>query len=238
MERCYQTVGILAGGRGERMEGFTIDTQKCLLKIDDEPVLMHTLKSLHEAFGSVRIIMALAYHADDVVEVVNKNLPKNVIVDYCFDNNKGTRFAYKNILEKFSGEHLLFSSGDAVAKPFVYERLVNSSIKRCEVVIAGSTDVNEADTHPLILSSNDMITSYRWPVKGVLPDLGEVRDMTIVSGRRVDLLNLINNYQDQSSVLGVFRDAVVSGEVVLSEVFGDDWLHVAYPNDLIKHWGL
>jgi len=172
----------------------------------------------------------------EVVNFVKNNLPINFTVEYCFDQNIGTSFAYRNIINLDSSENILFTSGDAVAKSFVYERLINKSVSKRGIIIGSSTNVKEADTHPLVLSKNDEIISYRWPVKEIIPETSETRDMTIVSGRRIELLNLIDTYSDQPSVLGVFRNAVVDDKFILNEVFDNDWLHIAYPSDLEKHW--
>jgi NDP-sugar pyrophosphorylase family protein len=231
------TVGILAGGYGERMGYLSTGTQKCLLPVDNKPVLLHVIESLHHAFGSFRLVLALAHRADEVQEVVKNNLPIGVTAEYCFDKNNGTKIAYKNILDSVSNDTILFTSGDAIIKPSVYKNLFDLAINYNEPTLAGSIHINEAITHPLIKTRNNKIISYRWPVNETSTiDPEENRDMCVIVSKRINLLNLIENCPNHSDIAGVFQDAMNKGIEINSFSFSENWLHMAYPQDLQKHW--
>ena len=73
---------IIAGGLGTRLGNMTELQQKCLIQVEDKPILGHILDSLVAAFGSVRAIVAVGYLADTVVDYLSKNTQKNVHIVY------------------------------------------------------------------------------------------------------------------------------------------------------------
>lgn len=61
---------LLAAGRGSRMEGYTDNINKCLLIVNDFPIIYYSLK-IAETLPITKAIIVVGYQAEKVIEYIN-----------------------------------------------------------------------------------------------------------------------------------------------------------------------
>ena len=115
----------LAGGKGARMGELTQNTQKCLLEVEGKPVLGHLMDKLIQAFGSVDIKFGVCYQANQVIEYVTHNKPRNINVDffYCVEG-EGEVGYFRRVRPLIKGDFVC-AHGDIVALPEAYQNAID-----------------------------------------------------------------------------------------------------------------
>ena len=147
---------VLAGGSGARMGEHTLDKQKCLLPIEDKPILGRIIDGLVVAFGSVDLKIAIGYKAEDVVDFVDRNKPKNVKVTYV-PHEPGTEGwgIYREMRNYVRGEFVAMP-GDILVLPQIYESVLLQYVdNQVEGAMTLSPTIHEAKTHGVGLIEND-----------------------------------------------------------------------------------
>lgn len=234
--RVHNTVEaiILAGGAGTRLQQITASRQKCLLPIDEKPVISHIMESLVSAFGSVDIKIAIAYRSDEVIEHVNANKPRNASVEYV-PHMLGTEGwgIYRGMREYITGPFVAMP-GDVIALPHAYDRALKMFLEdEADAAITLSPNLGEVDTHGVGTIAHERVTYLEWPPPIVLQQ-EHLRDMTIWASdpRMFDLIELYPS--PYKSIGHVFMKAVNGGRYVAGNRYNDRWIHIGYPEDLKK----
>lgn len=115
---------ILAGGFGSRMGEAAKETQKCLLSIDNQPIIGHVLQRLVIAFGSVDVKIGVGYKGEKVKEWVDKNKPNNVTVSYVPHQPGSEYMAYMSMEDHIQGD-FVGMAGDVIVSPAAYVEVVD-----------------------------------------------------------------------------------------------------------------
>lgn len=228
---------ILAGGEGSRMGPLTRDTQKCLLSIDGEPVMYHILEELIKAFGSVDVKIAISYKADQVKEYVDRIKPKAVSITYVpHERAAGTYGAYRTMEHHVRGPFVGLP-GDVIARAKAYENVftVFQNSVDSPVAISLSPNVGEADTHGIAKIKDSIVTDYiATPSRNVTIPPDYLRELDIISGANL-FFSMLREYpaedKDMSTTLS---KAVASGRKIAAYLYDEEWIHVAYLDDLRK----
>lgn len=233
---------ILAGGRGKRMGDHTVDRQKCVLPIDNEPVLSHVITHLTEAFGALNLLLAVAYRAGDVKDVVEKRTGRSIKATYIphtVGAESGGALASMEHLMK-PGETILSIPGDVIVTPRTYQKSVERhDASNTEITVVPSVYVDEVDTHALVKvhPHTQLVQEFNFPVNKSNDSTGYFRDMGIEVFRKpfMDVMRSIS--PDLFGIaVSVFTRELAKQERAGAYVSPDPWLHVGYPEDLEKSW--
>ncbi|MEK7616340.1 MAG: NDP-sugar synthase [Patescibacteria group bacterium] len=228
------TAVVLAGGRGCRMGSITQSTQKCLLPIDEQPVIFHIMKALVSEFGSVDLIVGVAYRANDVVDFIDRNKPRTVSVTYV-PHILGTEgWGIYRDLRPFVHGPFVAMPGDIVAMPHVYGSVMRVLAKdEADAAITLSPDVDTVDTHGIGYINQSRAVNLQWPPPQALPS-NCLRDMTIWSSDE-RIFDIIERYPHPGKSIGyVFMDAIHDKRPISGNYYDASWIHLGYPSDLQK----
>lgn len=226
---------ILAGGEGKRMGDVTRGVQKCLLPIDGEPILYHIFRELIKAFGSIDVKIGVSCQADQVKKYVDRIKSKMISVTYVPHGKAvGTYGAYRTMEDHVKGPFVGLP-GDVIAKANAYES-VSTVFEQSssELAISLSPVTREADSHGLAKITNGAISSYvAVPQKHFLED-GYLRELDIISAKKL-FFSMLHDYSAENRDLSTsISKAVASGREIAGYRYDEEWVHIAYVDDLKK----
>lgn len=227
---------ILAGGEGSRMGPLIRDTQKCLLPIDGEPIMRHILEELVKAFGSVDVKIAVSYKADQVKEYVDRIKPNAVSITYVpHERSAGTYGAYRTMENQIRGPFVGLP-GDVIAKAKAYENVlaVFSNSADSPVAISLSPNLGEADTHGIAKIKDGIVTDYIATPSRNVTTPGYLRELDIISGADLFFSMLCEYPAEDKDMATTLAKAVASGKKIAAYLYDEEWIHVAYLDDLKK----
>ncbi len=192
---------ILAGGSGDRMGN--LKTPKQFLKINDKPIIIHTITRflLVKEIDKIIISCRISWIKFLTIEI-NKAFDKNVIHKIFICNggttrNNSTINAVKYIKKEFSLEDAVLITHDAV-RPFVSFATIIANIKAYKPGICIDTVIPATDT---IVESNDGDYVKNIPIRKIM-FLG-MTPQTFSMATFEDLYKKINN-DVFSDVCGIF----------------------------------
>lgn len=105
---------ILAGGMGTRLRAVLPDRQKVIAPVGDKPFLSRILRNFKIA-GVTRVVLALGYRADDVIEAIGSIVPAGMTVIPSVESRPmGTGGAIRRALPLIGSDEVLVANGDSV----------------------------------------------------------------------------------------------------------------------------
>jgi D-glycero-alpha-D-manno-heptose 1-phosphate guanylyltransferase len=105
---------ILAGGRGVRLRAVLPKRQKVVAPVAGEPFLSRILRNLRIA-GVTRVVLALGYRADEVIEVIGPSVPAGMtVIPSVEPQPMGTGGAIRRALALIGSDEVLVANGDSV----------------------------------------------------------------------------------------------------------------------------
>lgn len=225
---------MLAGGRGSRMGTLTKATQKCLLPIEGQPIIGHIMEQLVSAFGSVDLKVAISYKGEDVRKYIDRNKPPKASVTYItVPRGLDDYGAYKHA-EKFIHGVFLAVPGDIIIKLNAYMQvmeLLNTSNADVATTLSPLLDI--ADTHPVAKLKGLEVVEYLAKAPSQ-PNPDQLRDLMIFASSR-KLFHYMELYPNPEGYLGNVMQQIVNNNHSLYAVLHESpWLHIGYPEDLLK----
>jgi D-glycero-alpha-D-manno-heptose 1-phosphate guanylyltransferase len=105
---------ILAGGLGTRLRAVLPDRQKVIAPVAGEPFLSRILRNFQIA-GVTRVVLALGYRADDVIEAIGSLVPAGMtVIPSVEPQPMGTGGAIRRALALIGTDEVLVANGDSV----------------------------------------------------------------------------------------------------------------------------
>lgn len=228
------TAVILAGGRGARMGELTANAQKCMLPVEDRPILTHILDEVVDVFGSARLVIATGYQADSIVQNFG-NRYRNIEIEYV--HNPEHLETRRRLLstEPFVHEPFLYLAGDVIANPKQMERVAQAyqSEKGNGVtgVISAATDHSPALTHALVSAEGGHAVEMVYPATANWTT-DQLREMGIAYYNNNFFYLLKNARPDQAYQSHVISEAITNGVDFAVDKYFDKWYHFVKPEDL------
>lgn len=106
------TLLLLAAGRGRRMKKYTDDINKCLLQVNNFPIIYYSLK-IAENLPITKVIIVVGYQAKKVIEYINSNIWPFPIEFIYQNEQKGIVHAMQMALPQIN-EDILLNLGDEI----------------------------------------------------------------------------------------------------------------------------
>ena len=109
-----ETAVILVGGSGLRMRPFTEDMPKCMIPLQEKP-LIHWIISWLKSYGFKHIIMGVAYRKEVVINYLKEN-PQGLKIDFSEHTVEGeTGEGFRLAISRFvKDEDFLAMNGDEI----------------------------------------------------------------------------------------------------------------------------
>ena len=105
---------IIAGGMGTRLRAVLPKRQKVVAPVAGEPFLSHILRNFQIA-GVTRVVLALGYRADDVIEAMGSFVPTGMtVIPSVEPQPMGTGGAVRRALALIGSDEVLVANGDSV----------------------------------------------------------------------------------------------------------------------------
>jgi len=184
---------ILAGGMGERMGNSARDRQKCLLPVEDKPILEHILDNVTNAFGSAKVIIATGYRGETVKEYFGSRY-RNIDLNYVHNPDHLETKKRLLLAEEMLKKDFLFLAGDIIVHSSQLQKIATSFEKEkyngILGAISGATKHEPAMSHALITVKDGHAEKLIFPPPNVYA-ADDLREMHIAyySKQFLDILH-------------------------------------------------
>jgi choline kinase len=112
---------IIAAGRGSRYEDLPEDSNKCILKIDDKPILSYSIDALRK-YGINNICVVTGHNAEEVKKALGDGVSYVYNPFYEFSS---LLVSIAMLRDLFYGREFLLLDGDLIYDPRILEKLLN-----------------------------------------------------------------------------------------------------------------
>lgn len=125
---------ILAAGMGSRLKDITKNKAKCMVEVNEIPLIKRMLEQL-EAYDLTRIVIVVGYEKERLIEYI-ESLNINVPIEYVVNEQyKETNNIYSLYLAKdYLKEETLLLESDLIFEEQVLEKIVNTKEANVAVV--------------------------------------------------------------------------------------------------------
>lgn len=225
-------VVILAGGEGKRMGERAKNIQKCMIPIENKPIIAYILDNVSSSFdSSARVVIATGYKSESITEYLGSKY-KNIDIEYVHSPEK---LEYRKRL-LLAEDHLrgpfIVHSGDVVTRDSHMRELAETFFHDMGVkgVVSGASEEFRAPTHALIITNESKLVQIIYPPP--VDSSGKFRDMGIYFFDNTFLYKLKETAADILAVTPVINAALKEGEDFSVLKYFDKWYHFAEPADL------
>lgn len=143
------TAVVLAGGEGTRLRPLTNDLPKPLLPVANRPFFEYMLDHLREA-GVTRVIMALGYRAEPLIESFGDGGAYGLMIDYIVEDQPlGTSGAVRALLPELK-ETFLVLNGDCVTEIDI-TAMVDQHVERREYATLAVHTVDDPSRYGVVV---------------------------------------------------------------------------------------
>ena len=143
------TAVVLAGGEGTRLRPLTNDLPKPVLPVANRPFFEYMLDHLRSA-GVARVIMALGYHAEQLIESFGDGSVYGLLIDYVVEDKPlGTSGAVRALLPELK-ETFLVLNGDCVTEVNI-AAMVEQHVERREYATLAIHTVDDPSRYGVIV---------------------------------------------------------------------------------------
>lgn len=143
------TAVVLAGGEGTRLRPLTNDLPKPVLPVANRPFFEYMLDHLREA-GVTRVIMALGYHAEPLIESFGDGSAYGLQIDYEVEQKPlGTSGAVRALLPELK-ETFIVLNGDCVTEIDI-AAMVDQHVERREYATLAVHTVDDPSRYGVVV---------------------------------------------------------------------------------------
>ncbi len=143
------TAVVLAGGEGKRLRPLTNDLPKPVLPVANRPFFEYMLDHLRSA-GVARVIMALGYRAEPLIESFGDGSHYGLLIDYVVEDKPlGTSGAVRALLPELK-ETFLVLNGDCVTEVNI-AAMVEQHVERREYATLAIHTVDDPSRYGVVV---------------------------------------------------------------------------------------
>jgi len=152
---------ILAGGLGTRLREVIGENQKVIANVDGVPFLLLLLQYAYKQ-GFRRAILALGYHADHVIQIIQcSNLPKDLEIIFSVESKRlGTAGAIRLAVQYTQSQAVFVQNGDSFCDIDYQNMLHHHHAKGADVTVAVSQANDRNDVGMIQLNQSSHIVSF------------------------------------------------------------------------------
>ena len=151
---------ILAGGRGARLQPYTLVVPKPLVPVGDKPVIELIIKRLRK-FGIDEFIITTGYLGDLIKAVCGDGSRWGVHIDYSDEYEPLGTIGPLNLIKDQLTETFIVVNGDTVTDIDIKELMTFHFANKGIATIAATKRVTEIALGVLEVDQNDSVTTFR-----------------------------------------------------------------------------
>lgn len=219
---------VLCGGAGIRAGGITLKRQKCMLEVENQPILEYVFQAIIEAFGKAKVILVIGHRGFDVRNYFGGRY-KSLQLKYTEESAKGTRLALLASESFVKGKKFLLMDGDVIVKAEELVKLTNAEKSDLLGRMLVSKKHEKAPTHGLVIVKNRRVTKIVFPSKSI-PKVNAFRSMD-VGFYSITLFERARSY-NVPTITDVLGNSVKDGSIIEGVVCKTNWFHFVTPKDL------
>jgi len=225
---------VLAGGRGAKMGEITRNQQKCLLPVDEKPILYHILENIQVAFGSAKVVIATGYLGENIKKLIGTKFG-NLEIEYVHNPNPLETKNRLLLAESVISHPFLFLAGDVIVHPAQLEKVATNfeSDKPTGIlgVVSGAIDHKPALSHVLISEKDDRVTELVFPPPAVWGNY-HLREMHVAYYDKGFFKLLCQSPHDILYLSTIISNAIKAGTEFAVVKYSNHWYHFSKQEDL------
>ena len=210
---------ILAGGLGTRLREVIGENQKVIANVDGVPFLVLLLQHAYKQ-GFRRVILALGYHADHVIQIMeHSNLPKDLEVIFSIETTRlGTAGAIRLASQYIKSKTVFVQNGDSFCDIDYQKMLEHHNAKDADVTVAVSQANDRKDVGMIQLDQCSNIISFS-EKENLIDGLYESSGIYIMNQSAINIipLNEKSSIEEDFFAKKVFKKFI--GYVSMSKAF-------------------
>jgi NDP-sugar pyrophosphorylase family protein len=216
---------VLAGGRGTRLQPYTVVLPKPLMPLGEFPILEILIRQLAR-YGFKRVTLAVNHQADIIRAFFGDGAKWNLRIDYSLESQPLSTIAPLRLIEDLP-ENFLLLNGD-VLTDLNFARLFEEHVRRGSLfTIAGTSRQQPVDYGVLnVDGSANLIGFSEKPVLNYLVSMG------IYAVRREILSFIPANHK--YGVDNLIADLLARGEKIHVSPHDGYWLDIGRPDDYLQ----
>lgn len=211
---------ILCAGRGERMQPLTATTPKPLLRIQDEPIVVHVLKALSKA-GFRECVINVSHLGEQITTFLGDGAAYGMHIQYSIEETPlETAGGVIKALPLLGPEPILIVSGDVYTDfdfSTLYNKPLNGMLAHC-VMVPNPAYHLEGDFY----LDDDQHLTLAGKQSFTYGNIG-VYDAALFSDRPIERIGI-----------GSLLRAAIEQDLVTGELFTGTWHNVGTPEDLLR----
>lgn len=228
---------VLAAGRGKRLNNITQGENKCLIKVNEKPIIQYTMEHLCSLKDITECIVVVGYKAEEVMKCLGNEM-NGVKIVYCKqEEQKGLIHAMESAIDALSGEDFMLVLGDE----FIINNNYNDSIHTfytsncsCMIGIIEVEDINMVKkTYTFRFNDKqEMIDFIEKPEKPFNNFMGTGN--VIFKGNVCCLLENvpIDPIRGEKELVGLFHLILQSNKKISSFVVGEQYFNLNTCQDI------
>lgn len=226
---------ILCGGEGKRLGESYKDTPKCLVQINDRPLLTYVLKSLSNI--NVKNIIVLTNNHEGHLKRISEFLElysQDFNIQLISSPSKSTAEAVK-ISATYLDEPFMCLHGNMIISPNHLEEFFNVVKRYPSSLVGMGSKINNAPTHPRLNFRDDYLVDIVPPAEEKLKphQFASLEFYYCPTGTLYNLQNTLNI--DKTMFALTLRNLVKKAEPSFVIEHKEEWFHLATPQDMIRN---
>jgi len=150
---------ILAGGKGSRLQPYTADTPKPLVKIGDKPIIEYLLHRLKEN-GVTEIHIAVNHKAEMIIDAIGDGSQFGLNIYYSKEEKSLSTVAPLKLIEKLD-DNFIVANGDILTDLDFKALFDFHKANTTELTVAVHQRRNKIDYGVLTTDSGGFVTSFQ-----------------------------------------------------------------------------
>lgn len=228
---------ILAGGRGKRLDETSTNRNKCMLQINNKPVIEYSLDSAVSCDVD-EIIVVVGYRAEEIINAYG-NRYKDKKLKYVIQwEQKGLVHAIECAKDAIDGDDFMLLLGDEILVHPRHQEMLNEFTKGEVFALCGVLWVDNKDlikrTYTLIHDGNNVIHRLVEKPRNPLNNLMGTGDCVFKNG----IFNYIevtpiHHERKEKELPDLIQCAIDDGKVVKSFIICDKYTNINSKDDIL-----
>ncbi len=154
---------LLLAGKGRRLENFTHQKHKAMLKIQGKSILNHLVERL-SFWGLREFVPVVGYHGQEIIDYLRKTFSRDLIFEPVFNENyqeTNNLFSLWCAREKISDSDFIVCNGDLVLNKYIIKNLLKGK-NLSTIAIDDSPRLSPIDSPGIIVRGGRILDLGRY----------------------------------------------------------------------------
>jgi dTDP-glucose pyrophosphorylase len=233
---------ILAGGRGKRLDGLMVKSNKCMIKIKGKHLLEYNLENAVKG-GLDEIIIVIGYRGEDIVDTFGYKYNRTKI-QYVFQEEPiGLVHAIECAKEALEGEDFLLMLGDEILQRPRHSEMIEEYKSKSEIFgLCGVLWVNDRNlikkTYTIFQDDNNSIHKLIEKPKKPFNNF-QGTGQCVFNNKILEYIDItpINPQRKAKELPGLIQTAIDNGKIIKSFNICHKYSNINTKEDIIMAEG-